>query len=81
MQIKKLDQLFGEECNKYGFEMLPEDQFVILTEAVKQRVYENYLSVTFSFGSGIKAKISRNAKSEIEINRTQTNTYKLTTND
>lgn len=76
---EKLDLLFGDGCDTYGFEKLPEDQFNILAEAVKQRVYENYLSISFSFGSGIKAKVSRNAKGEIEINRTQTNTYKLTT--
>lgn len=77
--LGKIEELFGKECIKFGVIPVTEEQYEILKDAAKSMAYDGILNVTYSFGNGIKAKICKNAKDEIEIIRTNTSVIKRTT--
>jgi len=77
--LGKIEELFGKECIKFKLLPVTEEQYDILKDAAKSIAYDEFLNVTYSFGNGIKAKICKNAKDEIEIIRTNTSVIKRTT--
>jgi len=77
--LGKIEELFGKECTKFGVTPATEEQYEILKNAAKSMAYDEILHVTYGFGNGVKAKICKNAKDEIEIIRTNTSVIKRTT--
>lgn len=77
--LGKIEELFGEGCTRFGVLPATEEQYNILKNAAKSMAYDEILNVTYSFGNGVKAKLCKNAKDEIEIIRTNTSVIKRTT--
>ena len=79
--LEKVEMLFGDGCEERGFKKVTDEQIIILNDAVKKVAYDEILNATYQLGNGIKAKVSKNAKNQVEVLRTNTRTYKLTTEE
>jgi hypothetical protein len=77
--LEKVAMLFGEKCEETGFKKVADEQIEILNESVKKVAYDEILSVAFQLGSGVRAKISKNSKGQVVVDRADTKAYKLTT--
>ena len=75
--LKKIEKLFGEKCEDSGFRKVSDEQISILNDAVSKIAYGEFLNATYQFNAGIKAAISKNAKQQIVVSRTNTRTCKL----
>lgn len=79
--LEKVEMLFGEQCEELGFKPVTEEQIDVLNEAVRRVAYDEILNATYQLGYGVKAKVGHNSKGQIEVTRTNTRAYKLTTED
>lgn len=72
----KIEEMFLTRCEKIGLQKITERQAELLKHIVKELVEDNALSVSITFGFGIKADVKINSKEEIEIKRTDTRASK-----
>lgn len=67
-----IDRIFGEENEKAGFEVVPDESIEMLKDCVEPLAYHKVHAVAFVLSSGTKAKLTRGAKGVIKIERTET---------
>ena len=76
--LKKIEKLFRRKNVKIAdLEKVSDEQISILNDAVSKIAYGEFLNATYQFNAGIKAAISKNAKQQIVVSRTNTRTCKL----
>lgn len=84
-KIKKASQLIKEafqtEAEGCGISALTDEQVSILHRAAELAGNNLLLSVTVSYKNGVKALVKSNAKTEIEIQRTDTSVHKESASD
>lgn len=72
----RVDSLFIK-CEELGLSPVEENQIAIIESLAGYMVEMEIQGVNLDLGNGIKCKISRNSKGELEISRTDTSTQKM----
>lgn len=74
----RVRQLFGEDCDEYGFDTPLDSEQIILLEALVEKTALGIISsVKLGFTGRGSASISITAKGKIQVQRSQSHTYKL----
>ena len=68
----KIKKTFGEECKDLGYAPVPEEILNILFEAVELTANYKIRSITIEAAGRVRAKLSRDVKGKIKIERSET---------
>ncbi|MFA6848749.1 MAG: hypothetical protein WCS30_00185 [Selenomonadaceae bacterium] len=74
---RKIQQLFGEDAEKKGLSPVSQDIIEIMEGAIELISAEQIWSISIELEAGGKGKLSRNNKDKINVERTETQKYKL----
>ena len=65
-------EMFGEESAKQGYAPVEDEHIELMNDIASLIAHEKLAQVTLTLPSGIKAKLTRGAKSAIKVERSET---------